>query len=269
MGYFRLELNRMMKSRKFMTAFIISMVIVLLDVGQDFYDYYQGMNHYSVFEKWMGVRYYTLGSTMWNFLFMLLVSIPFSCSLCSELKNHYGLHIITKIGKKKYYSTKVIISFISGFMISFVALVLDFMLLALYNRATYPEVDAMTVSISQYDFLSVMFYTHPYVYCFAWLGVICIWAGIFSVFTLTIGLFIKKTSFTLVVAQILFILQAILSDFFPYMINGRQVELSWMGLLYGDSLLLNPWFAIFGSQTVLLLICILVIWWKGKRYSYV
>ncbi len=270
MNYLRLEYKRMLKCRTFILSLIFSAAIVLLDVGQDYSFYMQGIDHHTpVFEKWIGVRYISYGSVVWNFLFVILVSVPFSCTLCSEIKNHYDLHVISKIGKKKYFSVKVFISFISGFLISIFTLVLDFLLLALYNKASYPEVDSMSVAIGQNDFLSVYFYSHPYIYCTAWLLIICIWAGIFSVFTLTVGLFVRKASIALIVAQILVIFQDILSRFNPVFINGSSVELSWMGLLYGDSLALNPWFTIFGNQLALLLFCMIAICWKGKRYSYV
>ena len=269
MSYFQLECKRMLKSKNFRLALIFSIIIVLVDVGQDVYIYYQGINHFSIFEKWMGVRYSTYGSVIWNFLFIFFVSIPYSCSLCSELKSHYSLHIISKIGKNKYFFTKVTISFISGFLISFITLFMDFVLMAMYNQATYPEVDSMYVAIEQNDFLSAMFYTKPYIYCIAWLLVICIWGGILSILTLSVSLFLKRASYSLILSEILFILQAVLAGFFTVKINGRGVELSWMGLLYGDSLSLNPWYAIFGSQLILSFVCIVIIWWKGRRYSYV
>ena len=251
-------------------SIIISVAIVLLDAGQDYWLYMQGIDaHMSVFEKWIGVRYISYGSVVWNFLFVILVSAPFSCTLCSEIKNHYDLHVISKIGKRKYFSVKVLISFISGFFISFVTLILDFLILALYNKAVYPEVDSMSVSIGQNDFLSAYFYSHPYIYCTVWLLIICIWAGIFSVFTLTVGLFIRKGAIALIVSQILVILQDILSRFIPFLINGLSVELSWRGLLYGNSLALNPWCTILGNQLALLLLCMIAICWKGKKYSYV
>ncbi len=251
-------------------SLFFSAAILLLDVCQDYWLYMQGIDaHMSVFEKWLGVRCISYGSVVWNFLFVILVSVPFSCTLCSEIKNHYDLHVISKIGKRKYFFVKVLISFISGFLISLFTLVLDFLLLALYNKATYPLVDSMNESILQNEFLSIYFYSHPYIYCTAWLLIICIWAGIFSVFTLTVGVFIRKASIALIVAQILFVLQYILSKFFPVYLNGIPVELSWMGQLYSDCLNLKPWFVVLGSQLALLLLCMIAICWKGKKYSYV
>lgn len=159
MTYFKLEFRRLLFSKSFMIAIIVCIFIVVLDAIQDYVLFRIGYDHLSVFEKWIGVRYFSYGSIVWNFLFPIIVSIPYATSLRNEMKTRYSLMIVTVIGKRKYFFVKSMIACLSGFIISAITLILDFMILSCYNPAYYPLIDSMTTSILQNDMLSSYFYS--------------------------------------------------------------------------------------------------------------
>jgi len=252
-----------------MIAIIVCIFIVVLDAIQDYVLFRIGYDHLSVFEKWIGVRYFSYGSIVWNFLFPIIVSIPYATSLRNEMKTRYSLMIVTVIGKRKYFFVKSMIACLSGFIISAITLILDFMILSCYNPAYYPLIDSMTTSILQNDMLSSYFYSSPFCYCAIWFCIISFWAANFSLFTMAISLIIKKETIALITSEIIFIIQAIVSDFAPIKINTLTIETSWMGLLYADSLALSPWYTIFLNQIILLVFSTIIICKVERNWDYV
>ncbi len=83
---------------------------------------------YTVFSTWIGGDGYSLGASVYFFIFPLLISIPYGWSYCEEKKNGYIGAVVAKAGKTSYFLAKYIAVFLTGGLAMVIPLFLTFYL---------------------------------------------------------------------------------------------------------------------------------------------
>ena len=143
----RTEIKKAIMTRYFIISIAIGILISMLGLvynvglfcGNQRYD---GMNPcyeaFTLFNHWIGGEGFSLGSSLYFFVFPILIAIPYGWSYCGEQKSGYMSQMIVRTGKQRYLTAKYIATFISGGLTMVVPLITNFMLTALFVPAIKP-----------------------------------------------------------------------------------------------------------------------------------
>lgn len=238
---FKFEWNRMIHSKTLLISAVSAALIIIADVIAWFRLYQQGIDEYtSVFYKWLGVNRGFNAGVYFFIALPLLTAFAYSWSVSYDRSSGYITQIITRIGRRKYFTAKYLVSFISGGMIFVGALILDFMLLATFSPAFQPIPGDLASTMDPFRFCSAIFYQQPYLFLLIWCGVAFLWGGAMACIGMAAGMLIKKHIISSIAPFLVFIAQTILAAFvmqrYMITINGTAVGLIWTDMLYAATM---------------------------------
>ena len=152
----KLELKKAFKNKFFWISVVLGCLITLLSFEHMVNMYYEGMSAISgnstdiiydphigintVFNCWIGGEPFSLGSSIYFFVFPLLIALPYGWSYSEERKCGYRRMMIAKTGKKKYYCAKYVAVFLSGGVAMVLPLIFNFWMTLLVVPAILPDV---------------------------------------------------------------------------------------------------------------------------------
>lgn len=177
----KLELKKAFKNKFFWISVVLGCLITLLSFEHMVNMYYEGMSAISgnstdiiydphigintVFNCWIGGEPFSLGSSIYFFVFPLLIALPYGWSYSEERKCGYRRMMITKTGKKKYYCAKYVAVFLSGGVAMVLPLIFNFWMTLLVVPAILPDVTMnMFYGVFGGSFLAELYYTVPFLY---------------------------------------------------------------------------------------------------------
>lgn len=147
----------------------------------------------SLFNHWIGSDANTPGSVNYFFIFPLLIAIPYGWSYCAEHRNGYIRNVVIRAGKFRYYFSKYIGVFVSGGLAMIIPLLFNFLLTAMFVPAVTPDPTYITgYGVTASSFLSMYFYTTPFLYVFLYLLVDFIFCGLLACLCFALTAFIKS-----------------------------------------------------------------------------
>ncbi len=197
----RTEIKKAIMTRYFIISIAIGILISMLGLvynvglfcGNQRYD---GMNPcyeaFTLFNHWIGGEGFSLGSSLYFFVFPILIAIPYGWSYCGEQKSGYMSQMIVRTGKQRYLTAKYIATFISGGLTMVVPLITNFMLTALFVPAIKPvPTYDTTYGVFGNSIFSELYYTHPLVYVLLYLFVDFMFCGALTCLTMLSASFIK------------------------------------------------------------------------------
>lgn len=197
------EIRKSIKTKYSLLTLLIGTIItmvsliyniqILLQAKSSIYEGYNPCNEaYILFNHWIGGEAYSLGSSLYFFVFPILIAIPYGWSYCEELTSGYRLQIIARVGKKKYIIGKYIATFISGGLAMTTPMLINFMMTALFFPAIKPVVSYDTMyGVFGYSLFSELYYTHPFVYVVLYLILDFIFCGSLTCLTMISAKYIK------------------------------------------------------------------------------
>lgn len=205
----KIEIKKAFKNKMFFMAILIGIIIAIVCFGQNFHTYAEwikGLDSsgedfiqnpllpmFSLYNEWIGGESYSLGTSIYFFVFPLLISIPYGWSYCSEKKSGYRRMVVTKVGKKKYLCAKYIAVFLSGGVAMAAPMIFNFMLTAAFIPAICPLVEYDTAyGVFVGSLMSTLYYTKPLLYVMAYILVDFVYCGIFACITMALATFIKQ-----------------------------------------------------------------------------
>ena len=137
---FVFEWKRMIRSKTLLFSAVAAALIVIADVFAWFRLYQQESDvDTSVFNKWLGTTQAIGAGSYLHIVLPLLTAFAYSWSVSYDRSSGYIAQTVTRIGRRRYFTAKYLVSFISGGMIFVGALVLDFMLLGTFSPAFWPR----------------------------------------------------------------------------------------------------------------------------------
>gem|GEM_PF-5625846 len=245
------ETKKMVSSLSFLFSIIIGVGLIAINFIQQIYNRSIGMDQVSVFEKCMSIHTDFYAGLIYVWIFPLLVALPYSTSMATDIKSRYYDQLIIRFGRKNYYITKFVLAFSSGALVIFLIQAIDFLLMLTTDKIYYPIPHNLSAAVNPGSFCSVLYYQNPFLFYFIWMIVSAIWGGVTAVACCALGFYIKNTGILLATIMMIFIAEEALSDFISIMINGLSVELGWITLKSADIVSLNPWWSIFGGALIL------------------
>lgn len=166
----KIELERALKNKWFYICLLIGFAIVAKDIYSVAYNtrkyYYLDVND-AVYQfpgtycKWMVTNCSSMYK-MLHLIFPLLISVPYSYTIYSDIKGCYVGNIISRTDKKLYYGSKLITQFITGFLIVFIILTTSFIATAAFLPLEHPTKASFTYGVHPDVRLGRLFYTKPF-----------------------------------------------------------------------------------------------------------
>lgn len=252
MKVLQIELKKAFTGIPFWTILSAGLIIVIWHLV-DLYGYMQclyleaqpGRNtgRFNLFYWWISVDSVSAAYAVFYGLFPLLASIPYAWSYLYERNSQYYYQIILRCSKEKYIFSKYIAVFLSGGVAVAFPLLVDLLVAALFSPATVPSITFGMPGFQHGNFLSEQYFSHPWVFCFAFLFMDFIWAGVIAdlsfYFSLTSNSKIMVSILPTIFLYVEDILAIYLVDIY-YSLTGRVLELSILKLLHSWTPYPNP-----------------------------
>ena len=162
---------------------------------------------FSLFNHWIGGEPLSLGSSMYFFVFPLLVAIPYGWSYCEEKNNGYNRIIVVQSGAKTYLLSKYIAVFLSGAVAMVVPLLFNFILTAMFFPAVTPVVIYDTAyGVFGNSLMSMFYYTVPFLYVFLYICIDFVFCGFISCISFSLSSFVKYKSVVVILPLFIFLI---------------------------------------------------------------
>lgn len=148
----------------------------------------------TVFNSFISLDYYYLPAYILYIIFPLLVTLPYALSYHNDRSSGYIKNILIKIEREKYYLSKYIAVFCSGFFTALTILLFGLLLTSLFFPYLPPVTITNTFSpLRGSEMFFELFYTHPLVYTLIYILIDSIFMGIFACLALLISIFAQNT----------------------------------------------------------------------------
>ena len=266
----KLELKKAFKNKFFWISVVLGCLITLLSFEHMVNMYYEGMSAISgnstdiiydphigintVFNCWIGGEPFSLGSSIYFFVFPLLIALPYGWSYSEERKCGYRRMMITKTGKKKYYCAKYIAVFLSGGVAMVLPLIFNFWMTLLVVPAILPDVTMnMFYGVFGGSFLAELYYTVPFLYVAIYLFIDFVYCGFLVCICMAVSGIVRQKWGVVLIPFLLLLFVHVITDYIYsdpsvaykelsplYFLRGVEVRYSFSGsiiLLFAIGLL--------------------------------
>ena len=265
----KLELKKAFKNKFFWISVVLGCLITLLSFEHMVNMYYEGMSAISgnstdiiydphigintVFNCWIGGEPFSLGSSIYFFVFPLLIALPYGWSYSEERKCGYRRMMITKTGKKKYYCAKYVAVFLSGGVAMVLPLIFNFWM-TLLVPAILPDVTMnMFYGVFGGSFLAELYYTVPFLYVAIYLFIDFVYCGFLVCICMAVSGIVRQKWGVVLIPFLLLLFVHVITDYIYsdpsvaykelsplYFLRGVEVRYSFSGsiiLLFAIGLL--------------------------------
>ena len=266
----KLELKKAFKNKFFWISVVLGCLITLLSFEHMVNMYYEGMSAISgnstdiiydphigintVFNCWIGGEPFSLGSSIYFFVFPLLIALPYGWSYSEERKCGYRRMMITKTGKKKYYCAKYVAVFLSGGVAMVLPLIFNFWMTLLVVPAILPDVTMnMFYGVFGGSFLAELYYTVPFLYVAIYLFIDFVYCGFLVCICMAVSGIVRQMWGFVLIPFFFFLFLHVITDYIYidpsvsykelsplYFLRGVEVRYSFSGsiiLLFAIGLL--------------------------------
>lgn len=268
----KFEWKRMISSKTMLISCLSAAVIIILDVISWFNLYQNGVDKYtSIFYKWLGVNRGTNSGVYFFMALPLLTAFAYSWTASYDRSSGYINQILSRCSRRKYFTAKYVVSFVSGGLIFAGALVFDYILLSTFSPAYQPIPGDLASSMDPFRFCSAIFYQNPYLFCFIWCCIAFLWGGAMACIGLATGMFLKKYIISSIVPFLIFMSESILAAYISrkYIItlNGCMVTLGWNDMLYAAPMTTSLPEHILSSIAFIVVFSTILYCLRGRKYE--
>lgn len=200
----KIEFKRLFKSRLLYISLIIgtalaagSFVNYVVPCFNVLKGFTGGMTFpFSVFNRWMGSA---MGkepfSTAYVYVCMLLAALPYCGLFVKDNKNQYILQYYSRVSRKSVHVSRFITTFISGGMIVFIPVLLNFMMTTMFLPALNPVENGEFLNRGL-SFMADLYCNHIFIYTFIYMIQMFLYGGAFSVISLAVSFFLDNSFLT-------------------------------------------------------------------------
>lgn len=216
----RMELYKALKNKLFYISIVIGCIITIFSFVYNLGMYQNELlmrntaeanpmyAASSLFNLWMGGEPFSLGTSVYFFVFPLLVTIPYGWSYCEEKQCGYIRMVTVRSGKTAYFLSKYVAVFLSGGLAMVIPLVFNFLLSAMFFPAVMPMPIYCTTNGIFFDsLLSMLYYSKPFLYVLIYLCIDFLFSGLIACLSYGAASFVKHRAVTVILP--LFLLLAV------------------------------------------------------------
>lgn len=117
----------------------------------------------------------------------LLAVIPNGISFYNDIESGYIRQIITREEKRKYYTAKFMVTFLSAGLITIIPLIINLMTCMALLPSAIPQPGVMKSGITSGYMMAELFFESPYAYTIIYLAIDFIISGIIAIFAVSIS----------------------------------------------------------------------------------
>lgn len=163
------ELERAFRNKWFYATLLICLLAVIYDTftevipvrnAMDIYIATDGYPIPNLYNRWMELQSGRAVSWLLHLIFPLLVCIPYSISIYSDVETRYVYSIISRIDKKKYFLSKLFTQFLVGFAVVMFTMIISFMITASILPVGTP-IAGLQYMPANTEVFGKAFYRHP------------------------------------------------------------------------------------------------------------
>lgn len=234
----KLEIKKAFRNKFFWISILIGSLITLLSFIPNVNYYFQNVANIqngitdtgiisdphacinTVFNSWIGGEPFSLGTSIYFFVFPLLTALPYGWSYSEEKQNGYRRLMVTKTGKKAYYTAKYLAVFLSGGVAMIFPLLLNFWMVSLVIPAVLPDVTAcIYYAVFGSSFLAELYYTVPFLYVTLYMVIDFLFCGLLACVSFAVSGVIRQ-KWVAVIVPFLFLLFVHTATRFVYSNSG-------------------------------------------------
>ena len=228
------ELDRAFKNKWFYITLIVCLAIIIYDMcsvvipTRNALDTYVEAGGYpipNIYNRWMELNNLSVASKLLHFIFPLLVCIPYSMSIYTDVESGYIYNIILRIEKKKYFLAKLITQFITGFAVVMSVMTVSFILTSML----LPEGNPMPGLLYHYGALNIfgrIFYKCPLLTVFLMILLESVLFGLISCLSYTFAYILKNGVMVLISAFTIYFFEEVVLPLLG--INGSMMGCSFI-----------------------------------------
>ncbi len=225
----RLELKRLFSSKELYIALAIGLALVawlfVYEISESvrfaeqyaiYGDKVSGYLYYlkTVFNSSIELEYDALPPILLYLLFPIIAAFPYASTYCRDKKTGYLKNLLIRIDRRNCFMAKYTVSFLSGFFVSGVILLLSLMLTMLVFPMLAPEAVTQNYYVQSGNMWGELFYTMPMIYTLLYILIDMLWCGCMASFALLISMFTRSAFLAVTGSFIIFeILDYVLSLF--------------------------------------------------------
>ncbi|MCD8300800.1 MAG: hypothetical protein LUC41_06480 [Clostridiales bacterium] len=185
-----------------------------------------GYSTLSIFGNWIDGASDGIGELVFFIIFPILAALPFAWSFCSERRDGYTDHLLTRESKRSYLVSKYVVVFASGGIAIVLPLILNFILNAWILPICSPA--PLIVGGGDAMYLSRLLFTKPMIYLIGVLFTAFCWGGLIACLGTTVSSFIHNTIVALLSPFVIFYGETVLVDAFVRTSGHNVQELMYM-----------------------------------------
>lgn len=213
---FGLEIKKALKSKGFIISVLAGCIISILQsiwyirkivtfnnreylyvTDADIYNKMHGQwFEKTIIEGWLGCEVFSEYNQLFYMIFPILATMPFAASLYREFKSGYISQMITRCGRKKYFTAKYIAVFLGGGLAVSIPLLINLVTTACYLPAAPPDPLAMQTIVTQTDLWAELYFEQPVMYALLYTFVDFLYGGLFAVMALA-STFVFNNTFSI------------------------------------------------------------------------
>lgn len=198
---------------------------------------------YNLFYWWLAIDCVSASYAVFFTLFPLFACLPYAWSFMNDRKKKYDYQQITRCGTRNYFISKYLAVFISGGLVIALPLLIDLLGAALFSPATLPSITFSMPGFSKGGFLTSMYYTHPWLFCIAFLMVDFLWGGAIASLSFLFALLYEASVFGVIMPVFALYIWDVISAFVKQLYTlktGKYLEFSVLRLLHACTNSPNP-----------------------------
>lgn len=147
----------------------------------------------SVFNQWMGISFTTVESYFFFLILPVLAALPFAGSFSEELKTGF-LRVLLLSGRNKrsYYIIKALVVFLTGGIAVIIPLIANLLCTVATIPSFVPIASTAHFPLFPSSMWAELFYSHPWLYTFAYLVIIFVFSGLFAQISLVFSFYLHN-----------------------------------------------------------------------------
>lgn len=202
----RRGINRPLFKISIVFSFIFAVSAIFLDLDGRInysYEFFRGVVIPPV-TRWMGVLGFTVAYIL-ELTYPLLAAMAYSDIFWEDRKTGLNQVILTKINQRKYYISNYLAGFILGGIAGIAALTINIMLMLLIFPAISVNQLITEGIFSSSQIFAELYYSNSLLYVLARLGILFLWSGLISVFSMGLS-FIFSNRYLPMIVPMFFLL---------------------------------------------------------------
>lgn len=209
------EIWKVFHTKAFYIALAVGLAIqlynVIWNIGyvQEFCEYasthgtHTGAEDRSLFTLWVSSFVANMAYFLFRYLFALLALIPYGWSFVNEANTGYRNQLLSRVSKTQYFTAKYIGTFVSGFAVIAIPLLVNLLLNAMICPAVVASSYSIAVPVSTRDIMFELYRSHPWVYVLIWVVLSGLWGGVMAGTAALLSQFINKVVIVLILPCVL------------------------------------------------------------------